>query len=509
MSRTEKFLTNTITTALLQIVVMISGFILPKVMLSQYGSEINGLVTSITQLISYLTLVEAGLSGATVYSLYKPLADNNIERINRILAAAKKFYYRAGYLFLGLVVGGAFLYPLFIKTELLSYSEIAFLFTILGTNGVLEFFTLAKYRALLTADQKTYVISLASIIQVILNVSIITFLSYNGCSIVITRLVAITAILFRTIILWIYCRKRYKYLNFSVSPDYSSMDKRWDALYLQIIGIIHSGAPVLIATFLLTLNDVSVYSVYLIVVNGINSILSIFTSGLSATFGDIIARQETENFKKAFRQFEYVFYILLTIVYSITMMSYIPFIKVYTRGADINYINPSLAILMTINGYLYNLKTPFGMLTISAGKYRESRIQITIQGLLEIVCGIILATVWGLNGIVIGSIISNLYRDIDFKFFAPKHLTHYSFASSFVMWIRSLCSLLVICFVVYFIPNGYVNNYLSWIVYTLITCVISVSVTLFVNIVFDLSTFKNVCYRLKSIKKRGLTNSVQ
>lgn len=170
-----------------------------------------------------------------------------------------------------------------IETQILSYYEIVFLFIIMGINGALEFFTLAKYRALLTADQKTYVISIASIVQVILNVLIITILSYCGVPIIIVRLIAILSILVRTAILGIYCRNRYKYLDFSVEPDYSSMDKRWDALYMQIISVIHSGAPVLIATFMLTLNDVSVYSIYNMVVIGINSILSIFTNSLSAS----------------------------------------------------------------------------------------------------------------------------------------------------------------------------------------------------------------------------------
>lgn len=502
MSRTEKFLKNTATTALSQVVSMITGFILPRIMLSVYGSEINGLVSSITQLISYLTLVEAGLSGATVYSLYKPLAENDTKRINRILVAAKNFYYKTGYLFLSLIVGAAFLYPLFIKTHLLSYVEIGFLFVILGVNGVLEFFTLAKYRALLTADQKTYVISLASIVEVVLYCIIVAFLSYCGISIVIVRFVALVGILIRTLILWIYCKKVYKYLDFSVEPDNSSMDKRWDALYMQIIGVVQTGAPIMIATFLFTLNDVSIYSIYYIVINGINAVLSIFTSGLSASFGDLIVRDENENFKKAFHQFEYVYYMLITIMYSIMMMTYIPFIKVYTKGADINYVYPALAMLLTLNGFFYNLKTPFGMLTISTGKYKESRIQISIQAILEIGCGMILALQLGLNGIVCGALISNLYRDIDFIFFAPKHLTHYSFSSSLQIWIRNIIIIAVICIIAWFIPTSFVTGYISWFVFACVIGVIALVTAMAINVIMDRTTFISVCVRIKSMLRR-------
>ena len=501
MNRTEKFMKNTIATALLQVITMMAGFILPKVMLTVYGSGINGLVSSITQLISYLTLVEAGLSGATVYSLYKPLTNNDKNQINRVLAAAKKFYYRTGYLFLGLVVGIALIYPLLIETKILSYFEILFLFIILGVNGVLEFFTLAKYRALLTADQKTYVISLASIVQVIFNVVIISGLSYFNISIVIVRFIAIVGILMRTIILWLYCNRKYNYLDFSVEPDNSSMDKRWDALYMQIIGVINTGTPVMIATFMLTLNDVSIYTIYNTVIIGINAVLGIFTNGLSASFGDLIIRGEREKFIKAFKQFEYIYYILITIIFSIMFRAYLPFIKVYTLGADINYSYVTLALLMTINGYLYNLKVPFGMLTTASGKYRESRVQITIQGILQIVSGIFLSKIWGLNGVIMGAIISNLYRDIDFIFFAPKYLTNYSFSSSLKMWIRSISVLGVIFMFTYFIPTDFITGYGSWLKYSCIIGVIAVVITLAINISTNYKMFDEVRLRLKSMLK--------
>ena len=85
MNRTQKFALNSFTTALNQIVVMVIGFITPGLMIQTYGSEINGLVSSINQIISYLSLVEAGLSGAAVYSLYRPLADHNKKVINAIM----------------------------------------------------------------------------------------------------------------------------------------------------------------------------------------------------------------------------------------------------------------------------------------------------------------------------------------------------------------------------------------------------------------------------------------
>ena len=121
MSRTEQFVKNTLATGLLQIITMISGFIIPKIMLVYFGSEVNGIVTSITQFIAYLTLLEAGLSGATVFSLYKPIAAGDTDAVNRILVAAKNLYYKTGHLFSCMVILCAAAYPFFIHTGKLDY----------------------------------------------------------------------------------------------------------------------------------------------------------------------------------------------------------------------------------------------------------------------------------------------------------------------------------------------------------------------------------------------------
>lgn len=502
MSRTEQFVKNTLATGLLQIITMISGFIIPKIMLVYFGSEVNGIVTSITQFIAYLTLLEAGLSGATVFSLYKPIAAGDTDAVNRILVAAKNLYYKTGHLFSCMVILCAAAYPFFIHTGKLDYGELFCLFCILGVNGVLEFYTLAKYRALLTADQKTYVISLATIAQVVLNVAIVAGLSFEGCSIVIVRGAAVLAIFARTYILWCYCRRRYRFLDFSVSPNNEAMKQRWDALYLQILGAIHQGAPILIATFCLSLLDVSVYAIYNLVILGLNSLLGIFMTGLTAGFGDLIAREEKAAFHKAFREFEFLYNITITIIYSTMLFVYLPFIGLYTKGSDISYLYPIFAFLMTVNGYAYNIKNPFGMLVISAGKYKETRVPTSIQGAIELVGGIVLSLLWGLNGLVIGSILSNLYRDIEFLFFSPKHLTCEPALHTVKLWCVNIAIFCVAAIISFGLPDLSIERFSDWILFavgTFLLCmlvVLSVNGLLFQQLSLDaLERFKRIFFR--------------
>ena len=159
---------------------------------------------------------------------------------------------------------------------------------------------------------------------------------------------------------------------------------------------------------------VSVYVIFNLVITGVNAILSVFMSGISSSFGDLIVRKEQERFQKAYIDFEGVYYLLIAGVYAATFVMIMPFVNIYTQGiTDTNYNLPWIGFLMVLNGLMYNIKTPQGMLVIAAGLYKETRWQTTTQALILLILGIILGHIYGLEGILIASILSNFYRVID------------------------------------------------------------------------------------------------
>ncbi|MDY3874177.1 MAG: hypothetical protein SO083_03285 [Megamonas funiformis] len=502
MTRTEKFLRNSASTALLQIVTMISGFIIPKIMLIIYGSEINGLVSSITQVIKYFMLVEAGLSAAVIYSLYKPLATKDYNKISAIVVAAKKFYNKSGYIFVGLTICLSISYPLVITTNELSLLEVSLLVLILGVSGALEFFTLAKYRAILTADQKVYVISIASIIYIIFNTIIISVLSYLKMNIVLVMLISLVAVFLRSYILYFFVKKNYSYLDYNTIPDNRSLDKRWDALYLQILGVFHTGIPIILATIFTDLKTVSVYVIYNLVISGVNAILNVFMSGISSSFGDLIVRKEKERFQKAYIDFEGLYYLLIAGAYAVTFVMIMPFINIYTQGiTDTNYNLPWIGFLIVLNGLMFNIKTPQGMLVIAAGLYRETRWQTTTQALIMLILGIILGYIYGLEGILIASILSNLYRDIDLVYFIPKYVTKLPKKKTIFRIIGVFFINIMICLPMHFI-NIQSDTVIRWIVDMILVMSYSIFIIGIYIFIFEKNIIKDLLSRLQNLKKR-------
>ena len=220
-------------------------------------------------------------------------------------------------------------------------------------------------------------------------------------------------------------------------------------------------------------------------------------------FGDVIARGEKEKLQKTYKEFEYTYYIIITIVYSVTAIMIMPFINIYTKGInDANYNQILLGMLFTINGLLFNLKTPQGMLVISAGLYKETRIQNLIQALIIVVGWVILAPSLGLAGILIASCLSNLYRDIDLAFFIPKHVTNLPPRKSIIRMIIVVLLSIILCIPFIICINIESDGYLMWMIQALIITTYATIIIVVINYLIDKEQFKIVLERIKRLVKR-------
>lgn len=464
VGRSAAFLNNTIWSLLLQIVTIIVGFIVPRAIIASYGSQLNGLVTSLSQMVGYIQLVEAGISSAAVFQLYAPLASKNNCRVSQIVSAAKTFYYKSGLLFtLGILIL-SLTYPFFVDVRSLNGLELIVLVISLGAPAFLDFFTLAKYQVLLTATQNNWVIQLGTIIYKILYAALVVMLASPNTSIVVIYAVAIIPILLRSVVLIVFARRHYPYVNFSADSSSIRLDQHWDAFFLQVLGAVQSGAPTVIATFVLgDLSMVSVMAVYLLVANGIQNAVNSVTQGTQASFGDVIARGETETLQRSFREFQVVVYGVSGVLCGVAMALVIPFVRLYTADvADVNYVYPLIGFLAILNVLLYHLKTPQGLLVISAGLYRDTRFQTSLQTIILIVGAVVFGKLWGVPGILLGCCLSNLYRDIDLMFFIPWKVTHTRPSETLGLMVAA-CAVCACVAVPYLLMNPPCASWSQWV----------------------------------------------
>ena len=106
-SRFKKAMINTVTELILEVVTAICGFILPRLILSHFGSAYNGITQSVSQFISCVALLKSGIGSVTRAALYKPLAEQDSFTLSAVTNATAQYMRRVALIFSVGVIGFA------------------------------------------------------------------------------------------------------------------------------------------------------------------------------------------------------------------------------------------------------------------------------------------------------------------------------------------------------------------------------------------------------------------
>ena len=407
---------------LLQIATAICGFILPPIVIGVFGSSVNGMVQSVSQFIAYLNIVEAGVGGASIAALYKPLADGDVKERNSILSATAGFYNRSGIFFVVLVFILAFVYPLVIGNQV-DRIQASLMVLVLGITGAAEFFLIGKYRVLLTADKKVYVISIVQMLAIIANTAVAVVLIRLHCSILLVKFASAVVYLGRYVFLSMYVHKNYSQLDFHAEPDRQAIRQSKNVLVHQIGGLVVFNSPLVIITIFCSLKDASVYTVYAMVFGAVNQLLGAFSNGMQSFFGESLVKDDLERTRKIFGRYETLFFAVEGWFYSMAYLLIMPFMRLYTANmTDAEYIQPVLALLFVASGVLTNIRNPGGQLINAAGHFKRTQWRSVVEVCINIVSSVIFTLKFGICGVVIGSILSSFYRGIDVVIYTNRHI---------------------------------------------------------------------------------------
>ena len=109
--RSKKALKNIIVSLFQQFIAIICGLVLPRAIIKSYGSNVNGLISSITQFLAYIALLESGIGPVIKSVLYKPIAEKDKSQIEKILKSAQKFFNLIAYIFIAYLMVLCIVYP--------------------------------------------------------------------------------------------------------------------------------------------------------------------------------------------------------------------------------------------------------------------------------------------------------------------------------------------------------------------------------------------------------------
>ncbi len=488
--RSKKALMNTATSLLLQFVTVICGFIVPRIIIGTYGSEINGLTASITQFLGYIALFESGVAGVVRAAMYKPLADNDVTKLSGIVKATENFFRKIALIFVAYMVVLAGVFPVLVNKNF-DWLFTAALVIIIGISTFAQYYFGMTYTVLIHADQKRYVASFLQIFTIILNAILVVIFASFGASVHWLKLGTAAVYVLRPIVLNIYVKRKYQ-LDKTAKPDTDAIKQRWDGLGHHIAYFVNLNADVVILTLVskissaFSIAEVSVYTVYHAVVYGIVSITSSFSTGMEAGFGNMIAKGEKENLNKKFGLYEFIYYSIVTVTFTCAGILILPFIKVYTSGiSDVNYIRPAFAYIIVCAYAAYALRSPYNTLTLAAGHYKQTRNGAFAEAAINVVVSVVCVFIWGIVGVAIGTLAAMVFRTVQYAWYLSKNILQ----RRFTVFIKRICLALLISvssvFAMSFLPKVTVDSYFTWVLYAIETVVVVIIFTSIFSILFS------------------------
>ena len=412
---------NVISNLLLQFFTIISGFIIPRLILSYFGSEVNGLTSSLNQFLNYIALLEGGVTSVIMANLYKPLNEKNYDKVSSVVATTRKFYRRIGLIFCIYTMLLAILYPIIFKSEF-NYLYVFSLTLILSINLFIQYNFSLTLKTLLNADKKGYIVAFTQIVIIIINI-ILAFLSLEVFpNIHFFKLVSGLAFCLQPIIYGYYVNKKYP-IDKKAKNDSKLLKSRWDGFAINIAAFMHYNTDIAILTLFTNFKVVSVYSIYSLVSNGLRQLVFSISSGISPSIGHLYAKGDKDGLNLRFDLYEYIMFMIVFFLFSVAGLLITPFVMLYTRNvSDANYYQPIFGILILLAEGIYLIKEPHLNLAYSANKFKDMKKHAYIEAILNIIISVILVYKFKLLGVAIGTIIAMSYRTLFQVFYLKKSI---------------------------------------------------------------------------------------
>lgn len=492
----RKIIYNMMASLFLDITSLICSFILPRLIIVEFGSAYNGIVSSVSQFLSVITLLRGGVGGVTRAALYKPLVDNDEKKISAILKATEQFMRRISYIFLVFLIAFASVYPLIIKEEFEWFFTFS-LILIIGISTFAQYYFGITYQFLLQADQKQYVYYLIQTGATILNTILSVVLINNGIEFRTMKLISSIVFALIPISLYWFVHKKYKIIK-DILPDKAALEQRWDAFAHQIAAFVHNNTDLIVLTLFTDLYQVSVYSVYNMVISGVTKFVNVFSNGIESVIGRLLAKEEQEKLQVSIEVYELIINVVATIAFSCTAILIVPFMQIYTQGAsDVNYLQPIFACVLSMGFFFSCVRLPYQNIVEAAGHFKKTRNGAIFEAMINIVVSIICVKTFKCIGVAIGTTVAMIFRTFQYALYASKYIIH---RDKFVFYKRLFVSAFILAIIgilyIYLdlgitLSNGTVN-YFSWFFEAIVIfCAVTI-ITVGINGIMYAAVFKKL-----------------
>ena len=479
---------NIIYSLISQIVVLGLALIVPRLIISNYGSDTNGLISTVTQITAYLALLESGIGRATRNELYKYIHNESYDKssISSVISISKKTYQDTTKIYLLFVLLLSIILPFVIKTEL-SYLTVFLVILIEGLSNVLSYYYVQYWSDLLVADGKSYINTNIDLLYRIIIYVIKISLAILNVNIIIMEIGFFFAILVKLTIFRKYMRRLYYWIEYNNTGE--KLTDKNSYIIAEIAWTVFSSTDLIILSVFCSTKSASVYSVYSLVFLSLNKILdAVYTSTkymLGQTYHDNL-----EQYKTTHDLFNSIF--IGTITAMMTVMYYlcIPFVELYTKGInDIEYVDKNLPFAFCMIIILSWSRMVAEHLNGIAGYAKQLGVISVIESFLNLFLSIALVTKYGIYGVLFATVISLPIKIIYCNWLSDKIIMKRKAIRTIVIVGSNILLFSILALIKNYIRVS-IDSYLTLCIYGIVFTLISIILFLIINSVINKDIYK-------------------
>lgn len=412
LERTKNATRNIVFGIALKLYQILIPFVMRTVMIYFLGKRYLGLNSLFTSILQVLNLAELGVGSAMVYSMYKPIAEDDYDTICALMKL-----YRRYYRLIGLVVGAAGLIllpflPYLVKTDTVPEGvslQVLYLLNLGAT--VLSYWLFAYKNSLLSAHQRTDIKSKITISTdtalYLLQFLVLVFLRNYYIYLIVRLVVQVVTNLVTAYIV----DRNYPDLKPKGNLDKEFVDKinhRVRDLFTSKLGgvVLNSADTVVISAFL-GLEILAIYQNYFFIMSSITGMIAVVFTACTAGIGNsLIVETKEKNFND-FRTFNFIIVWIAGFCGCCMLCLFQPFMSIWV-GAE-NRLAMSAVVCFCIYFFIYEVNMQFNNYKDAAGIWHEDRWRPLVTALTNLAMNLIFVQFWGIYGVLLSTVIATVF----------------------------------------------------------------------------------------------------
>lgn len=504
-NRSKNGVRNVISSILNKIIEVIFPFVTRTVIVYTIGNEYLGLSNLFTSVLMILNLSELGFGSALVYSMYKPVAEQDVSKICSLLELYRKIYYSIGISILAIGTLLSFGLPYLIKGGWPSDINIYVLFFIYLLNTSISYFAFAHKKALLMAYQRNDIISNINSIVISITYTLqigILLLTHNYYLYVIVFIVSTLA---DNLVANAITNKKYPKLVCKGVVDAEmkqSIIKHVKGIAIQKVASTARGSLSSIAiSIYMGLTAITIYGNYYYIMTAIHTFLYQIPSSIRSTVGNSVASESEEKNYRDFCSLTLLYAWITGICACCLLNLYQPFMYLW-MGQEL--MLPFVSVfLFCVYFLMLQLGDIINLYKDATGLWWEGRYRVSVEAISNAILCFLLGKIWGINGILLAPIITLALLDISYGGFIV--FKYYFVNENFYKMLKTIVFYLIMILLSLLLSNCVCTLYNGSVVCNIIFRIL-VSLTL-PNIVYFILLFKTDNYKTAKIFAIGIIST--